>query len=75
MCIESAALKERQLIPFHLIESIQMKNIVMKEFLVTWSSNEGSGESRHRVAVETADRNDLLFQALNFLFQKTLIVQ
>jgi hypothetical protein len=43
LCIETTVVKERLIIPFNLIETIQMKNIVLKEFVVTWSShNEGS---------------------------------
>ena len=54
-------------VKLHSIESILMKNIVQRQFVLNWN-NGGS-----KVLIEAVDKSDHLFQALNFIYQKNSI--
>ena len=49
------------------VESVIMKNIVQKQFVVQWRTNEGE---RRAAAIEMADQSDRFFIALNFIHEK-----
>ncbi len=49
------------------VESIIMKNIIQRQFLIS------AENGKVKLAVEVSDKNDLYFQALNYIFQKTAI--
>ena len=45
-----------------------MKNIVQKQFLVSWNSVHNDGmEVRQKVAIEMADQSDTFFIALSYM--------
>lgn len=53
------------------IESVIMKNIIQKQFVVTWNTNSNSSgnlqQAKQRLMIETSDRSDNFFQTLNFI--------
>jgi len=52
-----------QEVPLDAVESVVMKNIVQKQFVVQWRGD-------NRVAIETADQSDRFFIALNFVHER-----
>ena len=52
-----------QEVPLEAVESVVMKNIVQKQFVVQW-------RGENRIAIETADQSDRFFIALNFVHER-----